>query len=46
MIPAPKTPNLMRYGVMHRNTFPRIRRLLDATYALRAADPRIRFAGR
>ena len=44
MIPALRSAEFVRYGVMHRNTFLDSPRLLDATYALKA-DPRIRFAG-
>ncbi len=44
MIPALKTADFVRYGVMHRNTFLESPRLLDRYYRLKS-EPRVRFAG-
>ncbi|MEG1632488.1 MAG: methylenetetrahydrofolate--tRNA-(uracil(54)-C(5))-methyltransferase (FADH(2)-oxidizing) TrmFO [Oscillospiraceae bacterium] len=44
MIPALREAEIVRYGVMHRNTYLDSPNLLDAHYALRA-QPRISFAG-
>lgn len=44
IIPALKNAEIMRYGVMHRNTFIDSPRLLDETFALKA-NRRIHFAG-
>ena len=44
MIPGLADADLLRYGVMHRNTFIDAPRLLDETLALRD-DPSIRLAG-
>jgi len=44
MIPALKNADIVRYGVMHRNTYLDSPRLLDRFYRLKQ-DPRISFAG-
>lgn len=44
MIPALRSAEFLRYGVMHRNTFLDSPRLLDRYYRLKSA-PRISFAG-
>ena len=44
MIPALRTAEFVRYGVMHRNTYLDSPRHLDGRYRLRAL-PRLRFAG-
>ncbi len=44
MIPALRSAEFVRYGVMHRNTYLDSPRLLDRYYRLRS-EPRIRFAG-
>ena len=44
MIPALKTAEFLRYGVMHRNTYLDSPRLLDRYYRVRA-DERLLFAG-
>ncbi len=44
MIPGLENCEIVRYGVMHRNTFLCSPRLLDYTYSLKS-DPRIKFAG-
>jgi methylenetetrahydrofolate--tRNA-(uracil-5-)-methyltransferase len=44
MIPALKNAEVVRYGVMHRNTYINSPKLLDRYYRLRQ-DSRIRFAG-
>ena len=44
MIPALKSAEFVRYGVMHRNTYINSPKLLDRYYRLRQ-DSRIRFAG-
>lgn len=44
MIPALRSAEFVRYGVMHRNTYLDAPRLLDRYYRLKS-DPRIRFAG-
>lgn len=44
LIPGLANADIVRYGVMHRNTFLDSPRLLDATFALRS-DSRISFAG-
>jgi methylenetetrahydrofolate--tRNA-(uracil-5-)-methyltransferase len=43
-IPGLETADILRYGVMHRNTFIDAPRLLDSTFALRK-HPRVRVAG-
>ncbi len=44
MIPALKNAEIVRYGVMHRNTFINSPRLLDADYSMRS-NKKILFAG-
>ena len=44
MIPGLENIDIVRYGVMHRNTFIDSPRLLDRYFRLKT-DPRIRFAG-
>ena len=44
MIPALRSAEFVRYGVMHRNTYLNSPRLLDRYYRLRS-EPRISFAG-
>ena len=44
MIPALRSAEFLRYGVMHRNTFLDSPKLLDRYYRLKA-EPRISFAG-
>ena len=44
MIPALHDAEVLRYGVMHRNTFLNSPRLLDRYYRLKA-EPRLSFAG-
>jgi methylenetetrahydrofolate--tRNA-(uracil-5-)-methyltransferase len=44
MIPALKNADIVRYGVMHRNTYLDSPRLLDRYYRLKS-QPRIAFAG-
>ena len=44
MIPALKSADFVRYGVMHRNTYLNSPGLLDQCYRLKA-EPRVRFAG-
>lgn len=44
LIPGLENCEIVRYGVMHRNTFICSPKLLDNTYALRS-NPRIAFAG-
>ena len=44
MIPALRSAEFVRYGVMHRNTYLNSPGLLDRYYRLKC-DPRIRFAG-
>ena len=44
MIPALRNAEIVRYGVMHRNTYLDSPKLLDRYYRLKQ-DPRIRFAG-
>ena len=44
MIPALRTAEFVRYGVMHRNTYLNSPKLLDRYYRLRS-EPRISFAG-
>ena len=44
MIPALRNADVVRYGVMHRNTYLNSPQMLDRYYRLRRA-PRIRFAG-
>ena len=44
LIPGLESMEIVRYGVMHRNTFLDSPRLLDSAFALRA-ERRIRFAG-
>jgi methylenetetrahydrofolate--tRNA-(uracil-5-)-methyltransferase len=44
MVPGLRDAEVLRYGVMHRNTFVDAPRLLSADLALRT-DPRIRIAG-
>ena len=44
MIPALKSAEFLRYGVMHRNTYLNSPRLLDRYYRVRR-EPRVMFAG-
>ena len=44
MIPALKSANFVRYGVMHRNTYLNSPKLLDRYYRLKT-QPRLSFAG-